>query len=380
MMQKKLFFEDLEGLRTIAALMVFLQHAKGGLFKYLNIINIPIIGRLLETISNGKAGVSIFFVLSGFLITYLILQEIDSTGALHLKKFYFRRILRIWPLYYTLVIALFIFHLALEGPLGYDALSCVRWPYIFTFFSNFELLRIFAECDNWSLALGVTWSIAVEEQFYLVWPLLFIFIPKENYRLAFFLLISASLLFRILHNNDPDETLYFHTFSCMLDLAIGALAAHYVQSDVSLKAKWRYLSTVKVFLMYLLTLLLLMYAHRIFDFEYGVTCARLITSGLFALIILHQCFGKDSFMKLHRYKILTAMGKYTYGIYLLHPVGLLIGAAFMKWQNWELNSIYFQFIYVVLALINTLILSYLSYTYLESRFIKLKKMYEPVWR
>src|ERR1700754_1837040 len=92
----KIYFKNLDALRTIAALTVFFWHAYGvaiqklpdSIWKY-----------FLLTIFNGDMGVSIFFVLSGFLITYLILDEVRKNASLSLAHFYLRRVLRIWPLY-----------------------------------------------------------------------------------------------------------------------------------------------------------------------------------------------------------------------------------------------------------------------------------------
>src|SRR6202035_997181 len=87
--------------------MVFFRHGIEDGYKYLNIHG-TVLGRFLYAISDGNIGVSIFFVLSGFLITYLILSEINLTQKFSLKNFYVRRVLRIWPLYFAVVAIAFL--------------------------------------------------------------------------------------------------------------------------------------------------------------------------------------------------------------------------------------------------------------------------------
>src|ERR1700733_9049748 len=102
----KVFFPNLDGLRTIAFLMVFFQHGFLSSFAYLHIHN-TFLQHSINMICDGETGVSIFFVLSGFLITYLLLAEADRYGKIHPGYFYIRRILRIWPLYYIVITFVF---------------------------------------------------------------------------------------------------------------------------------------------------------------------------------------------------------------------------------------------------------------------------------
>jgi len=94
----KVYFKNLDSIRFIAALIVFLGHAIYPSYKFLPIEN-TYIEKFLLTISDGGTGVSIFFVLSGFLITYLLISEHEIKSTISLKKFYIRRFLRTWPLW-----------------------------------------------------------------------------------------------------------------------------------------------------------------------------------------------------------------------------------------------------------------------------------------
>lgn len=221
---KKVFFPNLDGLRFIAFFMVFLWHAFNDAFKKITIGN-PFLSNIFNTYANGKTGVSIFFVLSGFLITYLILQETKWYGKLDLGKFYLRRTLRIWPLYFLILIIVFVFIPVIINLTGLDWSKYDMNPlYYFTFLSNFDVLRIYHSGTLDFLPSTVTWSVAIEEQFYLVWPVLFILAKPKWYRYIFPLVILLSYVFRIYYRND-EHTLYFHSLSVCGDLGLGGMAA-----------------------------------------------------------------------------------------------------------------------------------------------------------
>ena len=116
-MENRVYFKNVDAIRFIAAMMVLLGHAFQPSYRFL-----PISGsffeRLLNTISSGETGVSIFFVLSGFLITYLLVSEYEIFNRISLKQFYIRRVLRIWPLYYFVVLFSFLIYPALKSMIG----------------------------------------------------------------------------------------------------------------------------------------------------------------------------------------------------------------------------------------------------------------------
>lgn len=166
----KIYFPNLNGLRFIAAFMVIVHHLEQNLsiFGLKNNWDNPVIRSI------GGLGVELFFVLSGFLITYLLLAESKTTATISIKEFYIRRILRIWPLYYFIGLLAFII------------------------LPQFDLFEISAFADrfhlNYSLSLVLyllflpnlllfgydiivpyasqSWSVGVEEQFYLIWPVI----------------------------------------------------------------------------------------------------------------------------------------------------------------------------------------------------------------
>ena len=170
----------------------------------------------LAVYESGRMGVTLFFVLSGFLISYLLLTEKQVAGTIAVKKFYWRRILRIWPLYYLLVIVTFIVlpRFGVFAIPKYTALLPVYFKYTFPLFilllpqvalSVFEPVP-FAE---------PLWSIGVEEQFYLLWPLLMKYVRKFL-RLSVLIIVSAlalkQLFFLIAESSRDSQSLKYWNY------------------------------------------------------------------------------------------------------------------------------------------------------------------------
>ena len=193
----RLYFKNLDSIRFIAAMMVFLDHGVKPAYQYLGLDG-TLLFKVFTTISSGGIGVTIFFVLSGFLISYLLISEHEVSGKIALKNFYVRRILRIWPLYYAVVIFSFFLYPFMKSLIGMTDHFQSNVLYYLTFLSNFDVIHIgkyFRGQDV--LAQNVTWSVSVEEQFYLFWPVLFTFLPKRCWVYAISMVIIGSIAFRV---------------------------------------------------------------------------------------------------------------------------------------------------------------------------------------
>ncbi len=200
---------SLDGLRAISIALVILSHFASNF-------------GLEIAYAVGNLGVRIFFIISGFLITLILVNEVDETSTLNLKKFYFRRTLRIFPAYYFYICVLLIFTIL---GLCKIPLDCFLSPITYT--SNY-----FAS-GNWEL--GHSWSLSVEEQFYLIYPGIFLFygISKTKNILLFIVLITPLIRiinFTILqlfvgYNIPPWFVFAFH--NNMDALAVGCLLALY---------------------------------------------------------------------------------------------------------------------------------------------------------
>ena len=373
-MNNKVYFPNLDGLRTIACFMVFAFHSLGIGGNRLGIPNLYM-EKLTSAFLNGKTGVSIFFVLSGFLITFIILSEIKKKGQFSLGHFYIRRVLRIWPLYFLVLGIIFgllplVDHFFAVAKNSFDS----RPMYYFTFLSNFDVLRIVENGQSDFLPSTITWSVAIEEQFYLFWPLLFLFIPGAYYKQMFLFIIAFAFGFRLLHYNQPNQ-LYFHSLSAVFDLAVGGGTAYLCITDsgikkaiIKLRDKGRILIIISgMVIMYLNALIHLSW------FNLVLTAAQAL---FFAFIIVDQCFNRSERLKFSRSKLLTGLGKYTYGMYMLHPLVLFaLNIVLVRIINVPVDGTLGMWVHFCAVLPLTIFVAWLSYNLLEKKFLLLKEKF-----
>ena len=370
--KSKIFFPNLDGLRFFSFFIVFLTHSlstenvsiqQSWLYKTIN----------MRLFAGGEIGVSFFFVLSGFLISYLLLVEKEMTNRIDVKAFYIRRILRIWPLYYFVVLFGFFIFPLLKTYFGQvpnetsDPLLC------FTFLNNFNRI---INGDSDSSVMTMMWSVAIEEQFYLVWPVLFYLIPVKKYKFIFISVFLLSTLFRVfyIHKTQID----WHTFGVISDMAIGGLGAYLVINSKWFLNKIENLPKAIILLIYFLTFSYIIFKQEIFATNTMQILKRVVMAGTFIFIILEQNYAKNSLFKVGNWKTISWLGKYTYGLYCLHGIGVLICITLLgklslnhySWQIWV-----FQ---LPISLLLSIFISWVSYTYFESWFLKLKSRFSYI--
>ncbi|HTB51918.1 MAG TPA: acyltransferase [Ferruginibacter sp.] len=371
MNNSKLYFKNLDSIRFIACLMVFLQHGISESYQYLPIKN-TVWQKLLNLISNGGFGVSIFFVLSGFLITYLLITEYELNSKISVKNFYIRRILRIWPLYFLVVVFAFLIYPSLKSLIGMNHPVCSNVFYYLTFLSNFDLIHVIKFCNsNAAMMQGVTWSVSIEEQFYLFWPLLFL-LPKKTWIYSILVVISGSLIFRLHYYNDG-IVLYFHTVAVLIDLGIGGLVAYLIKENTRIRSFFENSSTITHFFLFTFTFCLLFWCDTIYALKYGNAIGRIAISLSFALIIAAQALTKSSsILNLQNLTFANKWGKYTYGIYLIHPIALTAMDTLFRTLHIAQTNFTILFTKGMIGFVLTLVLSKISYIYFESKFLALK--------
>jgi len=378
MKEDKIYFANLDSIRFIAAMMVFLQHGFRQTFDYLPIKN-SFAEKLLTLISTGGTGVSIFFVLSGFLITYLLISEHELSSGINLKNFYIRRILRIWPLYFAVVFFAFILYPGIKIILGANTPASSNIFYHLVFLSNFDALNIEKYFPGHEvLSQNINWSVSIEEQFYLFWPLIFTFLSRKHWMKAIVLVIAGSLTFRIFHSTDK-LTLYFHTFSVLVDLGIGGLFALIVKNNSAVRAFFEKTGSKLHLLFFGLAFLLLYFEEAIFNHEYIGSSSRFFISTCFALIITSQALSKsDSLLNLKNLSFASKWGKYTYGIYLLHPIVINMVDVLFRLVHIQKGYFAMSFMFGIICFVLTLLVSKWSYTYFESKFLNMKDRFTTI--
>jgi peptidoglycan/LPS O-acetylase OafA/YrhL len=356
--EQKEYFQNLDALRFIAAFAVLLSHAPSylkipdsGYYKFLNIA-------LTFDSYGGDAAVSFFFVLSGFLITYLMFVERDKTGSFDLKYFYVRRILRIWPLYFLTLVIGFIIYPALTNNAHY--VEHASWKMYSLFLANFDNMY-----QGWPAngILGVQWSLAVEEQFYLVWPLIFLFSRNRKvFGLLTFCFILVAFCLRCA--GLPK----YHPLVALGDLSTGAFMAYLAiyQSEIVCNFFSRR-SKVTTLLVYMAGVAMILFNFQLNKhFSWFHFFDRPLNALFFSFVILDQNYSPNSFFKFGSIKTLSSLGKISYGIYSLHMVAIYI-VIFISTQ-----ILLEPIAGIMLVIIISILLSYVSYYFFERYFLKLK--------
>ena len=372
----KIYFGGLNELRAIAALGVVAHHieqVKGinGLY-----VTNPNLSFLIHNL--GKAGVDLFFVLSGFLITYLLLLEKENNfGRIDILKFYLRRVFRIWPLYYFVMLVSFVVIPLLSNLPIFEynrvSLDSINNPENYSFKTIALYLGFLPQFANVVVGASQSWSIGIEEQFYLIMPLTITIFRRKAF---FIIVLLASLVFFCLtinlnsiFNLDSNIAYFFRVlryfnFQFLLIGVIGGCIYFHNLTKVSnfTASKYSYFSLI---LMILFLSSCLVFENIVNHFILGV---------LFLFLIL---FTVNSSNKLvFKNKLISYLGKISYGIYMYHTfvLFLIFPLANKYFLEKEGNTIpYTLFLYLASYSV-TILISIASYELFESKFIRIKDL------
>jgi peptidoglycan/LPS O-acetylase OafA/YrhL len=368
------YFKGLNALRFFAAYLVVIHHAEQIRMKY-GLFNL----KEYSLFNNGGIAVTFFFVLSGFLISYLLFKESDITNNISVKKFYFRRILRIWPLYFLIVIIGIIFLPYILDFIGYS----YSLPYSFNdvilyyiLFSPF-MVNIFYGHH----LIEPLWSIGVEELYYIVWAPLFKFL--RNYILPIIILIifvrSLLMYASFLGYFDPviRRLIKMLRFEAM---AIGGLGAYLIYNYSSILTHFLF-SRLSQFLLIIFVLLrifafkLLVAQSVVFNFLFTTpVISQLVIMIIFAWLIINISLNPKSIVRLDN-KILNFLGNISYGIYMYHMLVIFGIVVFFKQYLLIMNSFPSSIIFYLLITTLVIIVSYLSKRFFEDYFLSFKKRF-----
>lgn len=355
MAENRIYFSRLDILRFIAFSLVFWQHGFASVIKHADFIS-PFVA---ESVSmTGGYGVHIFFVLSGFLITFLLLKEQQTSGAISIRNFYMRRVLRIWPLYYLIMITgIFI----LPSLINTFQFCGEEWMHL-VFLNNFNN-HLLAGCEMPNV--GIAWSVAIEEQFYLVWPLIFWLFSRSKKLL---ILVTTLLFFgSVVFNYIYSDISYFHTLGNTMYLMMGCFGGvlFYIRPD--------FLFQKRVFNPLMFGLVLAVFIVLIFT---RIPVRLVLFPLLYLYIILYLA---DIDTRSVRSSVFSRLGKYTYGMYMYHPTIIIFAKIiFDKTGINYMNGGKGAILLALLALILTILFSIISYNYFEKIFLKLKGRFTSV--
>jgi peptidoglycan/LPS O-acetylase OafA/YrhL len=369
------YIKELDGLRGVAVMLVAAFHIVKRAIYFTENEVLHVIPTLTGV---GWIGVDIFFVLSGFLITSILLSTKNDES--YFKNFYSRRALRIFPLYYFAV--------------GVILLFAPRINAEFTNNINYALPIMLLYQQNWLLFfgvtwipqyLGITWSLAIEEQFYLIWPFIVRKLTKEKLLKFSLIYIFLSWSTRIVitfffKDLAADIHFYYSSFSRFEELLWGGLLAISISYDGVLE-KLRKFAVPMFIVPFTLFAILCLFSwpdtpqpdrSNLFIAMSGYTLVSWFTVGLLSIFITQP--SQNLLRQFFQNNILVFLGKYSYSIYLFHIVVtvILLDEFWLRnFRGWE-----FFFIHIILSFTITIIIAVLTWHLLEKHMLKLKKYFE----
>lgn len=342
--KKRKYIKEIDGLRALAVIMVLAYHLK------------------MPFAKSGLLGVTVFFVISGYLITGILINEIEESGGVDLKNFWLRRIRRLLPAVLSMAVVM-IFVSAVVNRVVFtkgcnDLLSAVfgynNWWQIFrkvSYFENAGAPSPFTHC----------WSLAIETQFYLIYPILLILLSKARNRGKVFATVTAVLamisvvLMGVLYSPDGDPSrVYYGTDTRAFSLLIGALAAiqkEYHIIKVKLRGKlWAVIGSISVLILIGMMMLISSYSSFLY---YG---GQAIVSVLAAFVVYAVTVSRSLLNIILDSSILKWIGDRSYSIYLWHyPIIVLMSGG--KRAAWWI---------VILEVVLSVGFAELSYRFIET--------------
>ena len=342
--KKRKYIKEIDGLRALAVIMVLAYHLK------------------MPFAKSGLVGVTVFFVISGYLITGILINEIEESGGVDLKNFWLRRIRRLLPAVLSMAVVM-IFVSAVVNRVVFtkgcnDLLSAVfgynNWWQIFrkvSYFENAGAPSPFTHC----------WSLAIETQFYLIYPILLILLSKARNRGKVFAAVTAVLamisvvLMGVLYSPDGDPSrVYYGTDTRAFSLLIGALAAiqkEYHIIKVKLRGKlWAVIGSISVLILIGMMMLISSYSSFLY---YG---GQAIVSVLAAFVVYAVTVSRSLLNIILDSSILKWIGDRSYSIYLWHyPIIVLMSGG--KRAAWWI---------VILEVVLSVGFAELSYRFIET--------------
>lgn len=348
--EKSVYLVGLNGLRAIAALSVLIGHVFGPFGDWgLDAPCLPI----------PQEGVTTFFVISGFLITYLLLLEMKQTADVSVCKFYMRRILRIWPLYFVYILFSVVAIILLHG--GIDD---TIWYYV-----------LFSGNISHALGIGLIplfhyWSLGVEEQYYLWYPWV---VKLSKQRILMMVVVLCCVWFGLkmgsyifLGKGLVYNMMHITRFDCILIGAIGAILYHQQSKWFFQFCRNRWVGIISWILFFTTGIYAIYIPSPIRTECIAFVSLMVIMVGLLNKPILEN-------------KIINYLGKISYGIYVIHPLLIYLGSYFVKQRGLFSDSPWWGYVLIMIGVLGlTILLASVSYKYLEQPFLSLKQKYGVV--
>lgn len=341
------FISGLDGLRALAVIMVVGYHLKLPLFK------------------GGVLGVTIFFVISGFLITRLLLQELENKNSIDLKSFWIKRVKRIWPALIFMISVIIIVsafcNRILFTKASHDFVSA-----IFGFNNWYQIFNNISYFDNGGAPSPLLhcWSLAIETQFYLIFPFIIILISKiknnkkERYQLlslitTILIVVSSLLMFILFDPTGNPSRVYYGLDTRAFSLLIGALLAIFTQCDFNFTLKKNINDVMGILSLVIVCVIV----TRVAGYNAFLYKGAYLLTSLFTALVIFSILRKNSLLsKVLSIPVIDWLGKLSYSIYLWHyPIIILISGG-------KKSSVPTMLIEIILTLVMAVISYYLVET------------------
>ena len=338
---------DIDGLRAIAVISVVLYHAKFVLFG-------------ISLFSGGYLGVDIFFVISGYLISNIVISELNS-GTFSFKRFYIKRISRIIPALIVTIILTIPFAYFLLTPKAMQEYLSSMFSAIF-FYANyyFQNLDFYISESTKVMPFLHTWTLAIEEQYYILFPIItfLIFKYKKNYIVSFFIFVS---FFSIFLNSQTQELTKFY----QIQFRVWELLAGVIIMILSTNFKIKNLEKIGI--------AFIMFSVYYFDDSYinSIEPKIFATFGTILIIISNN---KNSYLTIIlKSKVFKAVGLSSFSIYLFHQPIFAFMTIYYTQINWEtIIDTKLSLKEISLGILLSIFLGYFNYLFIEKYFIKSK--------
>jgi peptidoglycan/LPS O-acetylase OafA/YrhL len=359
---RRFYQPELDGLRFYAFLGVFVYHTLPSQALFYRRLHLPLPGLWGAVAKSGASGVDLFFALSAFLITSLLLRERQDTGDISLRLFYLRRILRIWPLYFAvLALGVVLAHTMTDQRLP--------WYYVagYLLFIGNWVSAVFGHTQS---VCSPLWTVSIEEQFYLVWPALMKMLARRGMIIAAtltFLLATLSQAGIVLAGLSGGYIYYGSTSRCG-SLALGILLALFACRLPTLSNTQRCLLVGVGLASWIAASAWLI--DQPGPVSMRMVLGRLVVSLASVAILYGSLHSQNQLLRGHW---VVQLGKRSYGLYMLHLTGILILQSLLRpaW-GWQLLAT------KALGLAMTVMLAFASYRWIESPFLRWKDRFATV--
>jgi peptidoglycan/LPS O-acetylase OafA/YrhL len=360
------YFHGLDALRFFAFTIVLGAHLAFPLsVKYTE----GLLAYVLSWFNYGYLAVDFFFVLSAFLISWWGLNEARKKGEFAFGKYFVRRALRIWPLYFLMVLICLVI---VQGQ-QYTGMKISEMPhliYYLTFTLNFAALK------HDQFLMVILWSISVEEQYYILNGLVLKWLRKYFAQINL-LILAGSIVFRVLNLHEP-LTLHYHSLSVMACFATGNLLAYVIHTGIWKTQLQKFFSGAQANWAFIFLILALMCYPILAQIPIIFALEKLWLPLLFCAAIAYQVYRQKGLFNLNNRKWLNYLGKISYGLYCFHGlvIAVLMNLLILAGYSYPFESpLLALIVFPVVSLVLTILLAHSSYKWFEKPLLKLKERF-----